>query len=241
MRHKRWDAPAGDNVRDLTDDGLARWPKDPRLLDIRERAADELVKEAVGRKFGGDTTGALHLAQLANELDPADTTAQHLVEDYQLADKPSAPSDNGTRVAADASVAPSHAAATSKPGSIATPTAKVAIDATPGRPHVGQPVGFVAKVTNAAGGTPKSLEDVHFRLNGPGLTPDTRISAVVDTPGTYRAAFTFFEAGKYDVTFEARVDGILVRAVRQIAAGEDATPDASPATSPPPVPSGKWL
>jgi serine/threonine-protein kinase len=237
LRHKRWDAPAGDNVRDLTDDGLAQWPKDPRLVDIRERAADELVKEAVGRKFGGDLASALHLAKVANELDPTDTTAQHLVEDYQLEEKPP-PTD--TRVLApDASVAPSHAP-TAKPGSIATPTAKVTIDALPARPHVGQPVGFVAKVTSAAGGAPKSLEDVHFRLNGPGLSPDTRLSAILDVPGTYRAAFTFFQAGKYDITFEARVDGVLVRAVRQVAAGEDALPDASPAT-PPPAPSGKWL
>jgi serine/threonine-protein kinase len=240
MRHKRWDTPAGDNVRDLTDDGLARWPKDPRLLDIRERAADELVKEAVGRKFGGDLPAALHLAQVANELDPADTTAQHLVEDYQAPDKPSSATDNGAAVGADASVAPSHTPS-ARPGSVAAPTAKVAIDATPAHPHVGQPVGFVAKITNAAGGAPKSLEDVHFRLNGPGLTPDTRLTAVVDTPGTYRAAFTFFEAGKYDVTFEARVDGILVRAVRPIAAGEDAAPGASQAAPPPPAPSGKWL
>jgi len=118
MRHKRWDTPAGDNVRDLTDDGLARWPKDPRLLDIRERAADELVKEAVGRKFGGDLAAALHLAQVANELDPSDTTAQHLVQDYQVADKPQA-ADNTQAASTDASVAPVRAP-TSKPAPIAT-------------------------------------------------------------------------------------------------------------------------
>jgi serine/threonine-protein kinase len=238
LRHKRWDTPVGDNVRDLTDDGLAKWPKDPRLLDIRERAADELVKEAVGRKFGGDLPAALHLAQVANELDPTDTTAQHLVEDYQLEGKPPAMNDNASALPTDASVPSNHWA---KPGSIATPTAKVAIDATPLRPHIGQPVGFVAKVTNGAGAIPKAVEDVHFRLNGPGLAPDTRLSAVLDVPGTFRTAFTFFEAGKYDVTFEARVDGILIRAVRQIATGEDAAPSASPSSPPPPAPSGKWL
>ncbi len=238
MRHKRWDTPAGDNVRDLTDEGLARWPKDPHLLDIRERAADELVKEAVGRKLGGDLASALHLAQIANELDPNDTTAQHLVEDYQRVEKPASPAEPAAGAAADASVAPSHAA--SRPSSIATSTAKVAIDATPLRPHVGQPVGFIAKVINSAGGVPKSTEDAHFRVNGPGLAPDTRLSAVVDMPGAYRAAFTFFEAGRYDVTFEARVDGVPVRAVRQVVAGEDAPP-SSPAAPPPPAPNGKWL
>ena len=239
MRHKRWDTPAGDNVRDLTDDGLARWPKDPRLLDIRERAADELVKEAVGRKFGGDLAAALHLAQVANELDPSDTTAQHLVQDYQVADKPQA-TDKTPATSTDASVAPVRVP-TSKPAPIATPTAKVTLDATPLRPRVGQLVALLAKVTNAAGGTPKSLEEVHFRLNGPGLAPDTRLTAVPDVPGTYRAAFTFFEAGKYDIIFEARADGVLLRSVRQIAAGEDAPPGSATTTPPPPAPSGKWL
>jgi serine/threonine-protein kinase len=240
MRHKRWDTPAGDNVRDLTDEGLAKWPRDPRLLDIRERAADELVKEAVGRKFGGDLAGALHLAQVANELDPTDTTAQHLVQDYQLVGKPESMTDTvpGT---ADASVVPNHTAAT-RPGSMATPIPKVAIEAMPVRPHIGQPVALLAKVTNSAGGAPKSVEDVHFRLNGPGLTPDTRLSATLDVPGTYRAAFTFFEPGKYDVAFEARVDGVLIRVVRQIATGDDAPPPApSEATPTPPTPIGKWL
>jgi hypothetical protein len=102
-------------------------------------------------------------------------------------------------------------------------------------------VALLAKVTNAAGGTPKSLEEVHFRLNGPGLAPDTRLTAVPDVPGTYRAAFTFFEAGKYDIIFEARADGVLLRSVRQIAAGEDAPPGSATTTPPPPAPSGKWL
>jgi hypothetical protein len=114
-----------------------------------------------------------------------------------------------------------------------TPTAKVSIDAAPVRPRVGQPVAFSAKVTTASGATPKVVEEVHFKLNGPGLTPDTRLSPVADAPGTYRSAFTFFEAGKYELTFEARVDGVLIRTIRQIVAGDDAPPT--------PTSSGKWL
>lgn len=240
MRHKRWDSPAGDNVRDLTDEGLARWPHDARLLDIRERAADELVKEAVGRKFEGDLPGALHLARLANQLDPTDTTAQHLVEEYQHVDKPPPP-DTPKPNTNDASTSPIHSGPKPPgpgPGPTLAPTAKVSIDAAPAHPRVGQPVAFTAKVTNAAGAAPKVLEDVHFKLNGPGLTPDTRLTPIGDAPGTYRSAFTFFEAGKYELTFEARVDGVLIRTVRQVVAGDD-TPGPNP--PPPPSSSGKWL
>jgi eukaryotic-like serine/threonine-protein kinase len=238
MRHKRWDSPAGDNVRDLTDDGLTRWPRDARLLDIRERAADELVKEALDRKFDGDLPKALHLARLANQLDPTDQAAQHLVEEYQQAEK-APPADLLPMTGTDAGTTPSRpgTARPTGPGPLPTllPTAKVAIDAAPAHPRVGQPVGFIAKVTNSQGATPKVVEEVHFKLNGPGLTPDTRLSPIADAPGTYKSAFTFFEAGKYELTFEARVDGVLIRTVRQVVAGDDATPQ------PPPTPSGKWL
>jgi serine/threonine protein kinase len=243
MRHKRWDTPPGDNVRDLTDDGLYRWPKDARLLDIRERAADELVKEAVGRKFEGDLPEALHLAKLANQLDPTDTTAAHLVEEYEQEAKtpPVAPLPPPSAGVADAATVPPHSTGNrpSPPVPTQTATAKVAIDAVPARPRIGQPVAFLAKVTNASGAAPKVTEDVHFKLNGPGLTPDTRLTPIADVPGTYRAAFTFFEAGKYELTFEARVDGVLIRTQRQVMAGDEAA--GSQPLPPPPAPTGKWL
>jgi len=255
MRHKRWDTPPGDNVRDLTDDGLARWPSNPRLLDVRERAADELVKEAVGRKFDGDLAEALHLARLANQLDPTDTTAQHLMEEYEQADKnPSAPSQEAPAMPAlitttDASAAPPHANG-NHPGAIPpgpgiaspaqTPTAKVTIDALPARPHIGQPVAFLAKVTNASGAAPKATDDVHFKLNGPGLAPDTHLTPIPDVPGAYRTTFTFFEAGRYELTFEARVDGVLIRTQRQLIAGDEGAAGGTQSL-PPPAPSGKWL
>jgi serine/threonine protein kinase len=241
MRHQRWDSPPGDNVRDITDDGLARWPKDARLfLDIRERAADELVKEAVGRKFEGDLVEALHLAHLANQLDPTDTTAEHLVTEYEA--ESAAPLPPTTVSALDASAAPPHPLVSgAHPNTQVSPqptTARVIIDALPARPRIGQPVAFSAKVTTSTGSVPKVLEDVHFKLNGPGLAADTRLTPVADVPGTYRAAFTFFEAGKYELTFEARVDGVLIRTQRLVLAGDEGSPGTP---SPPPAPSVKWL
>jgi serine/threonine-protein kinase len=242
MRHKRWDGPPGDNVRELTSEGLARWPGDPRLTDVRARAAEELVREALGSKFEGDLALALHLARLASQLDPTLATAQHLVEEYELAEKsPAAETSSTSR--ADASGAPPHAPTTrpSTSASAPSPMAKVAIDAVPSRPHLGEPVAFSAKVANASGAPPKAIEDVRFKLNGPGLSPDTHLTAVADGSSTYRAAFTFFEAGKYELTFEARVDGVLVRTLKPVVAGEEAPAASVSQPLPPPPPSRKWL
>jgi serine/threonine-protein kinase len=237
LKQKRWDAPPGDNVRDLTNEGLAKWPNDPRLIEVRAHATDELVKEAVGLKFSGDLAGALHLAKLANELDPSDTTAQHLLEEYQQESKQSEQTTPPALL--DAALVPSHPPTNPRVQPPPGPTSRVALDAAPGKPHLGQPVAFVARITTASGSPPKVIEDVHFQLSGPGLAPDTRLSAMNDGPGVYRTAFTFFESGKFDVSFDARVDGVLIRAVRAVVAGDDAP--QGPPQPPPPTPGGKWL
>jgi serine/threonine-protein kinase len=83
MNNQQWDAPPGENVRDITQEGLARNPGDEALRDVRRRAADELVKAALGRKYAGDIEGALRHARLASELAPDSTTAQHLVRELE--------------------------------------------------------------------------------------------------------------------------------------------------------------
>ena len=83
LENRRWNQPPGDNVKDITDEGLAKHPNDTELISVRRRAADELVNAALGKKYGGDVEGALELANLANELAPGNTTAQHLVRELQ--------------------------------------------------------------------------------------------------------------------------------------------------------------
>jgi len=245
LKHGRWDAPPGDNVRDVTNDGLGKWPREPRLLDIRARATDELVKEAVGRKFSGNLPDALHLARLANELDPSDTTAQHLVEEYERAT---------AAAGVDAALSPSATVGPLPPpprsgGSHtqAGATSRIVVESTAARPKVGHPVTFVARVVSVA--TPavtKPSDDAHFVINGPGLAPDTKLAAIPASAGAYQTTFTGFEPGKYDITFDARVDGAVIKATKTITVDADAhapfpgSPSAS-ASAPPPAPSGKWL
>lgn len=121
VRARQWDQPPGHSVRDITDEGLRLYPRHPGLLEVRRRAAEEVVASALGRKYAGDTDGALALARLALELAPSNTTAQHLIADLeslraQQAPLAVEPSDAGnlqrrarpasTRAKASSSVAP---------------------------------------------------------------------------------------------------------------------------------------
>ena len=242
LKQKRWDDPPGENVRDLTTDGLARWPGDARLLDLRARATDELVKDALGKKFAGDLTRALHLARLARELDPSDTTAQHLVEDLEQAVGQVAPTVP-TTVPVKTPVQNVAPAGRPSPPSPAAPTSvKVSLDVSNTKPRVGQQVELVAKISGAGGGPKSPADDAHFQIVGPGGS-STRLPASADGGATYRATFSFLEAGRYEVTFNAKSDGAAVRATRAIAVGSGA-PSPAPsgdAPAPPPTPSGKWL
>jgi hypothetical protein len=236
LRHKRFDTPPGDNVRDLTRDALARWPKEARLTDIRSRACDELVKDAVGRQLQGDPTGALERAQLARDLDPSDATAQKLVEEYEALVK-------GKGAPPSIVVVPSLDAGSAKPVFRGPVTAsgpyRTAMDVAPAKPHVGQAVDLAVKVTTSAGQAPKKvIEDAHFTITGTAIGGDARLPAFEDTAGLFRAGFTFLAPGKYEVTFQAKSDGVAIKTTRTVVTLESPAPAVSaPVLPPEPAPS----
>jgi hypothetical protein len=228
---KRFDQPAGDNVRDLTNQGLARWPRESRLLDVRARACDELVKEAVGRQLQGDVTGALERARLARELDPADTTAQQLASEYDALAQ-------GKAAASAVVVLPSFDAGRPPPpppGQRAPVTAsgpfRTALEVAPAKPRVGQPVDLVVKVVTSSGAPPKKpLEEAHFLIAGAsiGAGAAAKLPAFSDADGIFRASFTFLSPGKYEITFLAKSDALVLKAERSVVTLDAAGPTPSP-------------
>ena len=65
---------------------------------------------------------------------------------------------------------------------------------------------------------------------------------VFSYPTTQRGGYTFLEAGRYEVTFSTRVDGVSLRASRAIVVGDPQ--QQAPPNIPPTAPSGsgvKWL
>lgn len=236
LLHERWDAPPGDNVKDITDAALVRWPHEPRIVDIRARACDELVKRAIGLQMKADLTGALHLARLATDLDPQDDVARKLAKEYE---GNLAVADAGVSLAdLDASLPPINSA---RPAQVQTGP-HASLEASPIKPKLGQSVEFTAHAFSASGGSPKAVSDAEFTLSGPGIGAGTKLSAMSEG-STFRGGFSFLEAGRYEIDFTAKVDGANVRAVRNVIVegpgGSNGNNNQTP--TPPPSASVKWL
>lgn len=73
-----WDEPPGENVRDITDAALRRWPNAQPILEVRQNAARILLRRARQER---DQNGehAARWARLAAELDPTNTEARKLL------------------------------------------------------------------------------------------------------------------------------------------------------------------
>ncbi len=240
LKHARWDTPPGDNVKDVTTEGLSRWPNERRLKDLRARATGELVKEAVGRKFAGDLPEALHMARLANELDPTDTTAQHLVDEYERAAKKAAIDAATLGAVPSAPVAPPpHSSSHAVPPLGPITPVKVSVESSLAHPHVGQPITFTARVSGVGS---KSVDEPRFVIGGPGLAADTKLGAVAGTTaGSFVATFTGFEPGRYEIAFDGKVEGGTVHATKVIMIEGDAPTPSSTPTLPSAIPSAHWL
>jgi serine/threonine-protein kinase len=75
-----WDAPPGENVRDITNAALERFPGSKPVLDVRRHAVRILVRRAKAAR-DTDVAQALRLVRIARDLDPRDTdTAELLAE-----------------------------------------------------------------------------------------------------------------------------------------------------------------
>jgi serine/threonine-protein kinase len=123
--------------------------------------------------------------------------------------------------------------------------ARAAIDVSNPRPGLGQPVDLSARVTSPTNGAGAKLDGAHFRILGPGLSAGTELPASEEAPGVFNSTFTFLQAGRFTVDFDARGAQGGVHARRFLVVSEPSSP--SPRTesqSPPqPAPTGstKWL
>jgi serine/threonine protein kinase len=222
LLHQHWDAPKGDNVRDITDDGLSRWPHDPQLLRIRALACGDIVKAAHAQRNEGNIGEALRLAKLAYQLDPSDNLTQRLAGELESLAQ-AAPLDSVPPLAGPP--APVGAMA-------ATVSARATLDASNPKPAIGQPVDFAARVLGA---NPRSkVDSAGFRVSGPGIAPGTQLDAADDGSGVFRTTFTFTQAGRFEVSFAGHTEGgPPLRAVRIVQVGP--APAEGPAKAPPPL------
>ncbi len=249
--HQRWDSPPGNNVRDITHEGLTRWPNEPQLLRIRTLACGDIMKAAHARREDGELAEALRLASLAYGLDPSDGQAQKLVAELET--QTQAPSTESV---------PPLAGMGSQRSTATSPFmgSRAVIELSSARPVAGQPVDLTAHVDRAGNGAPPKVDGATFRVRGPGMTSGVALAATATGDGTcaFRATFSFPQGGQFEIAFDARADGLPVRSGRSVVVNDPKSPQpaaaASASTSPPsasvtvgptpstpPVSSAKWL
>jgi serine/threonine-protein kinase len=191
LADSRYITPPGDCVRDLVVAGLARWPNDVDLLQLRSTASMELVTRAMVAQNGGDVGGARDLAKDATSLDPTDHSAALLLSQYD---------DEVKQLGADASPT------TGRP--------RVLFDAIP-IVHAGQRVDMTAHVT--AGAAHAKIADARMTLfDHSATTGGVPIPVTYGGQGVYRATMPAPKPGNYDVIFEASIEGPNLRAVREL-------------------------
>jgi eukaryotic-like serine/threonine-protein kinase len=237
LLHQRWDAPRGDNVRDITGEGLVRWPNEPRLSRIRALACGDIVKTARAKRDEGSGAEALRLARLANLLDPGDEPAQKLTAELEsLSLAP--PVDSVPPLAA----VPERVRPLS-----ATAAPRLTLEASNPKPAAGEPVEFSVRVAPAASSGHTNIESASFRVSGPGVSPGTRLDSVADGSGQFKAIYAFAQPGRFEVAFGARAEGAPVRAVRVFQVSAPTVPKSpvpappAPAAAPSASSSAKWL
>jgi serine/threonine-protein kinase len=234
---ERWNSPPGDNVVDITDEGLRKWPNDPKLVEVRKHAARELVEGAGAKLYQGDAATATRLLLIAKQLDPSNADVQPML------DRAAAGTDAGVPPAkADAGAGPrptTTVANTGTAGFVPAVAPRATIETNPPKPHPGQAVEIVVKLFGPNNTAPKTAPgDSIVTVTGPNVPAGTRIPVIPDGTNVVRGGLTFFEAGRYDIAFSGKVDGVAVKATGSVvvaAAAAPGPPDAAPTAS------GKWL
>lgn len=78
LSEQHYTTPPGDNVRDLVEAGMRRWPDDEELVHLRGEAAHDLLTRAMAARASGDGARARALASEARLLEPANETIKSL-------------------------------------------------------------------------------------------------------------------------------------------------------------------
>jgi serine/threonine protein kinase len=193
LTESRYVNPPGDNVSDIVNAGLAKWPDDTELAQVRADAAHEMVTRSMAARAGGDLGGARDLVRDALQLDPADHTARILVGQYQ--DEVDSML-NGT---------------TTNTGG-----PKVIFEV-PALARPGQKLDLTARIAPGAAGAKAKVHGGKVTLFDNGKTSaGTSVAIAASETHDFKGTLTAPKVGSYDVVFEATVDGTIVRASRDL-------------------------
>jgi hypothetical protein len=108
LRAGAFDAPQGDNVREITDSALRTWPGSEPILRVRRDAASKLLERARSERER-DRAAGVRDAELALELDSGNEAARALLAELReqaVAVPVSIPEGNGAVTAASTRSSP---------------------------------------------------------------------------------------------------------------------------------------
>jgi serine/threonine-protein kinase len=184
-------APPGENVYDLVEQGLKRWPHDVELKQLRSEAEHEMVTMAMAAQASGDVVGARDLAEGAYRLDATDNSARYL----------------RAQAVDDLAAIESGAAVRTGPPRIVFQSPPLA--------RTGERVEITCRIVRGA----SSGEVTGLRLSlAPNGSADGTIVVPLEqidaehVRGTVAAPYV----GSWDVSFEAAIGGTHVRAMRDL-------------------------
>ena len=185
--------PPGENVKELVDNGLERWPKDGTLRQMKSAAEKEMIQMAIAARNSGDLVGCRNLARDGLALEGTDNSARY------------------TRAQCEEELQSALSGASAKSGS-----ARLIFESPPlAKP--GQPVEITGRIIFGANQSAK-VTSMRISLNPNGKTTGgVPVTFVSSDPNAIRATLTSpTDIGSYDIAFEANVGDAVVRAMRDL-------------------------
>ena len=222
LEARRWDAPAGDNVVELTDKLLALAPGETRTYQIRSAAADRILHDALEARAQRENVSALRLYKLAAHLSPPDKGIQEEIESLE----------------ADLANDPAHVDEVTDGGvgKYVVTSVKVGDDKDPDGVNPNELASLVALVRDGPGAgaeEPKSADPkAHFLVSGPGLDKPVSMDARAEGTTRYVATYAFKQTGAFKVFFFARPDGFPVKSELEVKVVPHKVTGAFPTTKP---------
>lgn len=171
MDRRAWDAPPGENVKELTDRALELSPGDRHVLSLRRTAADRILSEALGKKYAGSKEEALRLANLSLSLNPDLAAAQALVKELETPEpiaNEGPPEPIAEPSAEPVASASAEASASAAPSASAPPTPSVSASTTAPTPPPSAKPAQKGPAPKGPGPKPPATEDPE---EGPDLPP----------------------------------------------------------------------
>ena len=187
-------APPGDNVNELVAVGLKRWPNDSELRQLRSQAEQELVTMAMAARASGDLIGARNHARDAYMLDSTDNSARFM----------RAQLDDELKGIAS--------------GALLNSGAPRLVFEAPPVAKPGDPVEMTCRIVPGAAGAKAKVTAVKVSVLPNGQTTGAApVTLSITDPLNVKASLAApKKIGSYDVSFEATVDGTVVRAMRDL-------------------------